>query len=149
MTVVGMQQSQVTSEPKVTEEKPAKEKEEVKTVETGGEAGTMVAEVIKTSEIVSLKEVEIASIKSSETLLTTLYTVETKTKENEVQIVTISVAPEQKPQIVQIEPVKEPVIEVIVSESKKEKKVNEITGDVVTVTTEVLEVKDKAKTYTS
>lgn len=84
----------------------------------------MVTEVINTSDVVSLKDVEIISIKSTETLVTTLYTVETKTKTNEVQIVTISVAPEEKPQIIQIEPIKEPVKEVIVSESKKEKKVS-------------------------
>jgi Cu/Ag efflux protein CusF len=63
--------------------------------------------------------------------------------------VTISVAPEGKPQIVQIEPVKDQVKVVIVSESKKEKKVSEVTGDVTTVTTEVKEVDEKSKNYTA
>lgn len=62
---------------------------------------------------------------------------------------TISVAPEGKPQIVQIEPVKDQVKVVIVSESKKEKKVSEVTGDVTTVTTEVKEVDEKSKNYTT
>ncbi len=109
----------------------------------------MVTEVIKTSDVASLKGVEIISIKSTETMMTTVYTVQTKTKTNEVQIVTISVAPEGKPQIVQIEPVKDQVKVVIVSESKKEKKVSEVTGDVTTVTTEVKEVDEKSKNYTA
>ena len=62
----------------------------------------MVSEVVQTSNIKQLQNVEVTSISTKENFLNTVYEVQTKDENNQVQIVTISVEPEQKPVIVQV-----------------------------------------------
>lgn len=62
----------------------------------------MVSEVVQTSNIKQLQNVEVTSISTKESFLNTVYEVETKDENNQVQIVTISVEPQQKPVIVQV-----------------------------------------------
>lgn len=62
----------------------------------------MVSEVVQTSNIKQLQNVEVTKISTKESFLNTVYEVETKDENNQVQVVTISVEPEQKPVIVQV-----------------------------------------------
>lgn len=80
-------------------ESPSDHPEEV---DLGGEKGTLVNNTIENSSIPALKDVEIVSIKSTESILATLYTVETKNQRNEKQVVLISVPPGEKPEIVRV-----------------------------------------------
>ena len=79
--------------------------------------------------------------------MSTVYEVETKNDEGQVQIVTVSVEPDHKPVIVSVEQGESSVTSSVTTktETKTTKKVSEITGEVVTVSTglEVVElVKD-------
>lgn len=70
--------------------------------------------------------------------MSTVYEVETKDKEGQIQIVTISVKPDEKPEIVTVEQKEESnVVSTVTSstEIKTSKKVSEITGEIVTVST--------------
>lgn len=96
----------------------------------------MVTEVVSSSTIKKLQNVEVTSISTTESFLNTVYEVETKDKNNHVQIVTISVEPEKQPVIVQVkeEPTKETTV-TMTKETKVTKSVSETTGETVTITT--------------
>jgi hypothetical protein len=89
----------------------------------------MITEVVHTSEIKDLQNVEVTSIFSTESFLNTVYEVETKDENNQVQIVTISVEPKKKPVIVQVteETVSEQTT-TVVEETKVTKTTSEVTG---------------------
>ena len=128
--------------PVVEVEEEEKEEETTETTVTiTSETGSMISEVINTSEIKEIQTTNIVSIKEKETILNTVYTVETKDESNNVQVVTISVEPDQKPVIVQVEEVKsettqsESISTVVTQETKVTKEVSEVTGEIVTVQT--------------
>ena len=89
----------------------------------------MISQVVQTSDIKQLQNVEITSIIATESFLNTVYEVKTKDVNNNVQIVTISVEPEQKPVICQVieETIKETEVSVT-QETKVTKTVSETTG---------------------
>ena len=90
----------------------------------------MVSEVVQTSNIKQLQNVEVTSISTKENFLNTVYEVQTKDENNQVQIVTISVEPEQKPVIVQVKEetkTQESTVSVT-KETKVTKSVSQTTG---------------------
>lgn len=110
------------------------------TVNPEGETGESIVETIKNSNIETIKNSEIIQIISKETLISTIYEVETKGKDGQVQIITISVQPEQKPEIVQVQPTKPTTTTgssttTSTQETKTTKTVSEVTGETVTITT--------------
>ena len=104
------------------------------TVEITSETGTMVTEVVQTSDIKELQTVEITSIKATESIVSTVYEVETTNENNQVQVVTISVEPKKKPVIVKVKEVTKETEETTsttvtkTEETKVTKTVSEVTG---------------------
>ena len=94
-----------------------------------------------------MQNVEITSISTTDSYLNTVYEVETKDVNNHVQIVTISVEPEQKPVIVQVtEKVTEETSVSVTQETKVTKTVSETTGETVTITTGETGATEEVKT---
>ena len=69
------------------------------------ETGTSLATTINTSSISVLQQVTILSINATQSFINTVYSVETQDSNGLIQIVTISVEPDQQPVIVQVEEV--------------------------------------------
>ena len=120
-----------------------------KPVNKTGPTATLITSTFINSNVEVLKKAQIVSITSQENYLNTLYTVQTQGPNNDTKIVTVSVSPDQQPQIVQIqESVKQPVQPVTVQESKTTKQVSQVTSETVTVSTSKVEVTQHSTVYT-
>lgn len=97
-------------------------------VAVNSEVGSQLVETIKQSGIDALKNAEVTSITSAESYLNTIYTVTTKNSLNHVQQVTISIPPNQPPQIVTVNTVNQQNTTHISTQSQTTKQVSVITG---------------------